>query len=251
MGSNIANVLLILGIAALITPIICKEKAIHRDALAVLAASALLFGLTYLKVLSPLIGCLMLIMLVGYLIYCYRAERKSTIMPVSDLPLGSEHGNALQEAGSQAGLAISIVMSVSGIAMLVFGADFLVKGASNIARIYGVSEATIGLSLVAVGTSLPELTASISAAVKNNSDVIIGNILGSNLSNIMCILGVTAMIKPIPLDGKITAFDVPFALIVAGVSVGVILVFRKFGKLTGLLFLLSYIAYIAWMYGNS
>ena len=99
--------------------------------------------------------------------------------------------------------------------MLVFGADFLVEGASNIARQVGISEAVIGLTLVAVGTSLPELAAAISAACKKNSDVIIGNILGSNLFNILFILGITSTIKPVPLSGQIADFDVPLNLGVA------------------------------------
>lgn len=251
VGSNIANILLILGFAAVITPIICKDKAIQRDALAVFGTTLLLFGLTYLQIISQLTGGLMLMLLIGYLVYSYMAERHYKTVSASGLPPSPVDENETQESDRQMGLGLSIIMCVIGIAMLVFGADFLVKGASTIVRNLGISEAVIGLSLVAVGTSLPELAASISAAIKKNSDVIIGNILGSNLFNILSILGLTAIIKPIPLQGQITDFDIPFALVVAAVSLAIIFFLKSFGRVTGLLFLIIYSAYIAWMYMNT
>lgn len=246
VGSNIANILLILGVAAMITPVICKDKAIKRDAIAVLVATIILFALTYFQVVSRPLGGLMILTLTGYLIFSYISERKSKLVTQSSL--GAFDEGEVQEYQSKWGIGLSVLLSVIGIAMLVFGADFLVKGASSIARNFGVSEAVIGLSLVAVGTSLPELAASIAAAMKKNSDVIIGNILGSNLFNILCILGVTALIKPIPLEGQIIAFDIPIALGVAIVALVIIFMFHKFSRITGLIFLSSYAAYISWLF---
>ncbi len=248
VGSNIANILLILGLAAVITPIICKDKAIHRDALAVVAASVVLLGLSYLQIVSALAGGLMVATLIAYLVYSYKAECKDKLATSSGVLIDTAHEHEAEEFESKMGLGVSIVMSIVGIAMLVFGADFLVQGASNVARSFGIPEAVIGLSLVAVGTSLPELATAISAALKKNSDVIIGNVLGSNLFNILSILGITALIKPIPVTGQIATFDIPFALGIAVASFLIIVLFKKFGRLTGLLFLGVYIVYIAWMY---
>lgn len=254
VGSNIANVLLILGLAAVITPIICKDKAIRRDAFAVVMATLVLFGLSYWQVISQITGGLMVLALIGYLVYSYRSEQRDKRALAAAAPAGVEpettHEQGAEEFASKMGLWVSILMSIVGIAMLVFGANFLVEGASNVARSFGIPEAVIGLSLVAVGTSLPELVTAISAALKKNSDVIIGNVLGSNLFNILSILGITALIKPVPLTGQIAAFDIPFALGIAIASLGIIFLFKKFGRLTGALFILTYAIYIGWMYTN-
>ena len=247
VGSNIANILLILGLAAIITPVICTDKAIQRDAAAVVIASVLLLGLPYMKIVSQVTGCVMVFLLIAYLVYSYRAERKDKLALTKNLNERT-HELEVEEYENQMGLVFSIGMSVVGIAMLVFGADFLVKGASNVARQFGIPEAVIGLSLVAVGTSLPEMATAISAALKKNSDVIIGNILGSNLFNILCILGVTAVIKPVPFTGQIASFDIPFTLSIAIVSFMLIVFFKKFGRLTGIVFILMYIIYIWWIY---
>jgi cation:H+ antiporter len=251
VGSNIANILLILALAAVITPIICIDKAIRRDSIAVVGASIILLILSYLGMINQIAGAIMFTTLVAYLVYSYQTERreKSAIMALGNI--GTVHEHEAEQFDNNIGLTTSIFMSIAGIAMLVFGADFLVEGASNIARSFGISEAIIGLSLVAVGTSLPELAAAISAAMKKNSDVIIGNILGSNLFNIFAILGIASIIKPMPVAGQIATFDIPFALGIAIISMAVILMLKKFGRVTGLILLSIYALYIAWMYlGN-
>lgn len=250
VGSNIANILLILGIAAVITPIICQDRAVRRDAFAVVSASFVLLGLSYMQIIPQVAGGMMLMALVAYLVYSYKAERKDKAEGVSAIIAGTAHEHEAEEFQSKMGLGASILMSVAGIAMLVFGADFLVEGASNVARKFGISEAVIGLSLVAIGTSLPELATAISASLKNNSDVIIGNVLGSNLFNILSILGITAMIKPIPVTGQIAAFDIPFSVVVAVMALVIVFYFKKFDRLAGGIFLASYVAYIGWMYSN-
>lgn len=250
VGSNIANILLILGLSAIISPVICKDKAIHRDAIAVFFSSILLLVLSYLQIISQIVGAIMITALIGYIVYSYRAERKDKLVTQSAALTGTVHEHEAEEFQSKMGLGLSILVSLLGITMLVFGADFLVEGASNVARGLGISEAVIGLSLVAVGTSLPELVTAISAAFKKNSDVIIGNILGSNLFNILFILGVTSLIKPVPIMGQIASFDIPFCLGIAGITMGIILLLKKFNRLSGVLFLSVYMFYIMWMYMN-
>lgn len=248
VGSNIANVLLILGVSALFCPVICADQAIKRDMMAVVFVSALLFVLTFIGMASAMVGTVMVVMLIAYIVYSYSADlRDKKALPATSPDTVHEH--EAQEFSNKLGLGISILMSVGGIIMLVFGADLLVEGASAVARQAGISEAVIGLTLVAVGTSLPEFAAAISAALKRNSDVIIGNVLGSNLFNILGILGVTAIIKPIPLAGHIASFDVPINLGVAVITFMIIYLAQRISRMTGMIFLLSYILYIGWLYG--
>lgn len=239
VGSNIANILLILGVGAMISPIICSDKIILRDAVAVFIASALLFFLSFVGLISRPIGVVMLVALLGYLIYAYMSERRSR-------KITSEH--QIEDFKNKMSLGMALLVSGLGIAMLIYGADILVLGATSIARQMGVSEAVIGLSLVAVGTSLPELAAAISASLKKESDVIIGNILGSNLFNILNILGVTAMIKPVPITGQIASFDIPFCLLITGLCLATIFFAKKIARITGFLFIVFYAAYIAWIF---
>ncbi len=249
VGSNIANVLLILGVSAVIGPVICAAQPIRRDALAVVAVSALLVMLTFAGSISALAGAGMVALLVAYLVYSYNAEmREKKALPVKAQSTVHEH--EAQEFSNTLGLGVSILMSVIGIAMLVFGADFLVEGASNIARQMGIPEAVIGLTLVAVGTSLPELATAISASIKKHSDVVIGNVLGSNLFNILSILGITAIIKPVPLSEPIAGFDVPLNFAIAVLVLAIIYFVQKISKMTGVLFLVAYALYIGWLYTN-
>jgi len=247
VGSNIANVLLILGLAGVLTPVYCHHKAIHRDALVGVIASVALLVLSYVGIISRLSGAVMLLALIVYLVYSYRLERREK-WASSQKATPTLHEQEVDELSSKMSLRTSIVLAIVGIIMLVFGADSLVEGASNVARQFGISEAVIGLSLVALGTSLPELATAISAAIKKHSDVIIGNVLGSNLFNILSILGVTSMIKPIPVTGQIATFDIPLALAIAFILLVIILVLKKIGRITAVLFIVSYFSYIAWLY---
>lgn len=251
VGSNIANILLILGLAAAISPVICRDKAIFRDASAALIASGCLIILSYMGVISQISGIIMLTALISYLTYSYVSEKKDKRLAAnssSSIEQETLHENEAGEFDSNMSLKISIIVTITGILMLVFGADFLVKGATNIARDMGISEAVIGLSLVAIGTSLPELATAVSASLKKNSDVIIGNVLGSNLFNILSILGITAIIKPIEISKDLAVFDIPFAFVTALIALAIILIFKKFNRVIGYVFLLSYVTYIAWMF---
>lgn len=250
VGSNIANVILILGLAALINPVSCKDGVILRDSMAVIFASILLFLLSFMGVISAPAGAFMFLSLIGYIFYSYKAERrkKAELLKKNG---DTVHEHEAEEFSSNMGMPLSIAISVGGIAMLVYGADLLIGGATNLARSIGISEAVIGLSLVAVGTSLPELATSISAALKKHSDVIIGNILGSNLFNILSILGISAMIKPVPIAAQIAAYDIPFMLAIAAISSAIIFFFKGFGKTTGAAFIFTYVVYLVWLYMQS
>ncbi len=252
IGSNIANILLILGVAAVITPVLCHDKAIKRDAISVVAASVAFLAFAYLGTISRLAGFGMVAALVAYLVYSYMSERKDkaliTNLDESAPDVETAHEHEADEFEGNYSLPVSILIAVVGIIMLVFGADFLVRGATNVARAFGISEAVIGLSLVALGTSLPELATAIAAAVKKNTDVIIGNVLGSNLFNILSILGITAMIKPIPIGHHLVQFDIPMALGISIFTVVVIVALKQFNRLLGALCLIAYVAYMAMLF---
>ena len=128
------------------------------------------------------------------------------------------------------------------------GLILLVSGAVSIATQFGISEAVIGLTLVAVGTSLPELATAIIASLRRHTDVVIGNILGSNLFNILAILGITAMIKPLPFTGQIAEQDVWLMLASSAFLMAVIVTGRKIGRGEGVLLLVLYISYVSWLY---
>lgn len=246
VGSNIANVFLILGVAGLIHPIACGDRAILRDSAAVVVVSLLLWGAAFYGVVDRAIGGAMIALLVAYLVYAYFAERQAKAKAEHNGETVYEH--EVEEFDDKLGLTPSLLISVVSIVMLVFGADFLVEGASNIARALGVSDAVIGLSLVAIGTSLPELATAISASIKKHSDVVIGNVLGSNLFNILAILGITAIVTPIPVGSQMANVDIPIALGVAVVTLLVVALYKQVARPMGALFLAAYVAYIAWLY---
>lgn len=248
VGSNIANVLLILAVAALITPIACADVAIKRDAVTVVAASALVLLAVQFDPIGRVFGGLFVIAIAGYIYYSYWAEKRQKALSPSGHVLHEDMGLEAEKKAPHGSLAVSLAIAVGGIVVLIVGARFLVDGATSIARAYGVSEAIIGLSLVAVGTSLPELAAAGIGAWRKQTDLVVGNILGSNLYNILGILGITSLISPIPVDPRVAGLDVPIMLGVAVLTAFVIFAFRRFGRATGLVSLLGYAVYVGWMF---
>lgn len=247
VGSNIANVMLILATAAIITPLACSDPAIRRDALMVVLASITLLLLDFAFGGTGLLsGLAMLALLGGYIYYSYRKDQASKALTA---PQEGVHEKEVHEyEGIKINLPIALIMAIGGIAILILGADWLVTGATSIARDFGISEAVIGLTLVAVGTSLPELAASVIGAIRRQTDVVIGNILGSNMFNILGILGVASIIKPIPIDGRIATLDIPIMLGVAIGAATLIWLRPALGRLAGVICLGLYIAYVVWMF---
>lgn len=247
VGSNIANILLILGVAAVIRPIPCGHAGIRRDALAVLAASLILASLSFFHEISRISGSLMLLLLLGYLYQAYRLEKKATVSEKLQMQELEAHIEDEIHAARDHTLK-SVVLVLVGLGLLVVGADWLVTGASAIARHFGVSEAVIGLTLVALGTSLPELTTAFIASFKGHSDIIIGNVLGSNLFNILGILAVTAMIAPLALGGRIVELDLWLMLGTAVLLYPLIRTGHVINRLEGGVCLALYAAYIGLMF---
>ncbi|MEQ9520305.1 MAG: calcium/sodium antiporter [Parvibaculum sp.] len=244
VGSNIANILLILGVTALIMPIACVGPDIRRDAIAVVVVSAMLAALSFMDDIGILVGAAMLAGLVIYMVRVYLAER------------AQKGDDAAIIAGVQAShhapseLWKAMLFCLGGLIFLVTGADFLVDGATALAEGWGVPQAIIGLTLVAVGTSLPELAASLVAAFRRQSGIVIGNVLGSNLFNILGVLGVTVVISPLPFVGRIAETDVWIMGAIALALLLVIMVWRRIGRVVGLVFLGTYTLYVMSLYAN-
>lgn len=201
VGSNIANVLLILGICALIAPMKVKPLALRRDAVTVVAASIFFLVLVSGSLLGRADGVFLLIALLVYLIWAYRSERNYT----SSAELNIAEAEVVQELPKSVAWTVTAV--IIGLLLLISGSQVLLIGAVGIAENLGISEAVIGLTLVAVGTSLPELSISVIAALRGHADVAIGNILGSNIFNLFGILGVSALLQPLPVHMRILQFD--------------------------------------------
>ena len=236
IGSNIANIGLILGLTALICPIVVKGmKEVTMNGLVMIAASVLLLLLSLNGKLSRIEGILLFMLILVYTIISIRNGRKNE-SPASD-----------NMEASMRPLAAFLLLILS-CAMLSYGADLLVKGASSLASALGVSDKVIGLTVVAFGTSLPELAASVAAALKKQMDISIGNIIGSNIFNILCVLGVSCSITPITFQFSTYLRDLIIMLAFAIVLVLMVQPWKQTGKLSrlsGLILFLGYAVY-AW-----
>nr|WP_303649489.1 calcium/sodium antiporter [Asticcacaulis machinosus] len=237
VGSNIANILLIMGVGALIYPMDSKSASIQRDVAVMIVATIGLLVLAYRGGIDRLDAQIMLGCLITYLVVVYVLERGNP-----------EQEPSTQDNPAELGIFMAMAWVSLGLLALVVGADSLVKGATNIARSFGVSEGVIGLTLVAVGTSLPELTVTMIAAFKRQSDMALGNLIGSCIFNILAILGLTALVAPIAIDARFTQVDIPIALGVAVLAGLCIYIFGKIGRLIALGFLAAYASYMAFLF---
>lgn len=240
IGSNISNVLLILGVCAMITPMAVKPSALSRDGAVVLGSTLVLMIVIAGGNLGRLDAVILLTLLAAYLFWAYRSEKGSP-----DSPAAKVHIAEAEEIEKKPSGALAIILSiVGGLVLLIGGSNVLLKGAIGIAESYNISEAVIGLTLVAVGTSLPELSISVLAAFRKHTDVAIGNILGSNIFNVLGILGVSALIQPLSVNTRILAFD---QWVLLGLSLLVMLFLytsRKLSRWEGGILFLCYVAYI-------
>ena len=229
VGSNIANILLIVGLSALVWPIRVLGGTLRRDTGVMMAAALVLIPVFWLGAIGRLSGAVLVAGLIAYLVWAY---------------LRPGAGKAEDDPSPMVPLWQSALWVAVGLVALMLGARFLVDGAVSIARGYGVSEAFIGLTIVAVGTSLPELATSLIAALRRQSEIAIGNIVGSNIFNVFGILGVTAVIAPIPVAPRFLTFDLPVMIAVSLVLTGLLLTRPVIGRGVGVALLAGYAAYV-------
>ncbi|MEO0465839.1 MAG: calcium/sodium antiporter [Pseudomonadota bacterium] len=190
VGSNIANILLVVGMAAMLAPIVVSPRALGRDTLAMVLFTAAFILLAWFDLFTRPVGAVLVLAVLGYIVVSLLMDRGD------QNAVGDMHREEAEMVEPGMPLALALLFAVAGIAGVVFGAQFLVEGAVQLAEQFGLSETVIGLTLVAIGTSLPELATSIIAATKGRSDVALGNILGSNIFNLAGIVGVTALVHP-------------------------------------------------------
>tara|TARA_B100000678_G_C18219766_1_gene506697 strand:+ start:1827 stop:2747 length:921 start_codon:yes stop_codon:yes gene_type:complete len=226
VGSNIANSLLILGGAALIMPIVLAGVG-RRDSIVALIATIAVWAINWFGLVSPYIGVALLVALVLYIVWRYRhppaqAEEEDTSAPQN--------------------FFLSLVLFAAGVAALIFGGGWLVTGSIAIASDLGVSETVIGLTIVAVGTSLPELAASAAAALRGHAGLALGNVLGSNIFNLLLIGGVTMSVAPVPLPPELLTFGWPVVFASAVLLALMCRFMHRIGRLFALLMLAAFAA---------
>ena len=236
VGSNTANILLVLGVSALISPVKVDIQSFKRDGLFLTLSTLAIILASFIGQINFLFGGVLVLSLIGYVVYSYISDRKNQ-KALQETETQEEPSGAMTDT-----IWFSLGQTFLGIALTVLGARFLVNSAIQLAQAWCVSQAVIGLTIVAVGTSLPELITSVMSSVKGHNDVAFGNVVGSNIYNALFILGVTALFIPINLSEGMDK-DIWIMTAVTLALIGVALLFKKFSRLVGFLFLLAYAVY--------
>ncbi|MGL5674658.1 MAG: calcium/sodium antiporter, partial [Plesiomonas shigelloides] len=270
VGSNIFNVLFILGLAAIITPLAISRQLIRQDVPLMVLASMLVFYMIRDGVLSRLDAGILVVLLLAYTVFLFvqgkRTEATERASGANNSVAPSASGAALSDAASteqddEVDALIrgthptwqNLLWIVGGLACLVAGANLLVNSAVNIARAFAVSEAVIGLTIVAVGTSLPEVMTSIVASIKGQRDIAVGNVVGSNIFNLLAVLGVSGVLSSNGLAGneQLVQQDFPVMLAVALLCVPLFFTGAILSRIEGALFFILYLAYTLFLIGGA
>lgn len=270
VGSNIFNVLFILGLAAIITPLAISRQLIRQDVPLMVLASMLVFYMIRDGVLSRLDAGILVVLLLAYTVFLFvqgkRTEATERASGANNSVAPSASGAALSDAASteqddEVDALIrgthptwqNLLWIICGLACLVAGANLLVNSAVNIARAFAVSEAVIGLTIVAVGTSLPEVMTSIVASIKGQRDIAVGNVVGSNIFNLLAVLGVSGVLSSNGLAGneQLVQQDFPVMLAVALLCVPLFFTGAILSRIEGALFFILYLAYTLFLIGGA
>ena len=243
VGSNIANILLILGVSSLILPLAVNPASFKRDSIAMGGSALLATGAVLLDVIGTVPGAILIACLVGYIWWAYKSESASHDAEAHRHEAEAED----RPVPPNTGPVILGGMIIAGLAAAIFGAGLLVDGATVLASAAGVSESVIGLTVVAIGTSLPELIACVIAVIRKHADVALGNVVGSNIYNLCGILGLTAVIHPIEVPAEIARIDI---WVMLGVTALLIVQLRsgwRLSRIEGALLVLLYCGYTAFL----
>jgi cation:H+ antiporter len=245
VGSNLFNVLFILGISALITPLLVNQQLIRQEVPVMIAVSLLLWALAADGGIGRWDGVLLTGLILAYTVLLIRQSRAET------KAVRAEYEEAFfpKENGWDAHWGLQVLLILGGLALLVLGSRWLVEAAIAFARHLGVSELVIGLTIVAAGTSLPEVATSVTAAVRGERDIAVGNVVGSNIFNILSVLGLSAVVAPstLTVSPAVLAFDLPVMVAVAVACLPVFFTGNLIARWEGGLFLAYYAAYTAYL----
>lgn len=245
VGSNIFNVLFILGLCAVFAPLTVASQLIRWDVPLMILASGLVWVFSLNGVLSPVEGIFFILSLAAYTGFLIVKSRKESNKVQQEF----EREYKVVGELSPRLLAWNTLVLIVGLVFLIFGAGWFVDGAVRFAKLLGVSDTIIGLTIVAAGTSLPEVATSVLATLKGEREIAIGNVVGSNLFNIMAILGITSAVSPkgLSISSDLMGFDIPFMVVVALASLPIFWTGFKINRWEGILFLGSYIAYCIYL----
>jgi cation:H+ antiporter len=249
VGSNIFNVLLILGLSALIVPLVVDQKLVRFDVPLMIAVSLLMYWMAWDGLISRVEGAVLFAGLLGFLGWCIAAGRDAPaeIQQEYGEAFGGQPETVASSAPQKRLRIVDLLLIVVGLVLLVLGARWLVHSASDLASRFGVSELVIGLTIVAGGTSLPELATSVIAALRGERDIAVGNVVGSNLFNILGVLGLSAVVAPagVAVAEQALRFDIPVMVAVAAACLPIFFTGHRIARWEGLLFVGYYVAYTA------
>ncbi|OBX19182.1 sodium:calcium antiporter [Erythrobacter sp. QSSC1-22B] len=249
VGSNIANTLLILGAAAVLAPIAIRQGAALRDTGVALVATLALAGIAWTGLSGLGLGLALLASLIVYVGYCYREERVQAPEVIHNAPydrsLALELADPTLHQPASPGWLRPVLLTLAGLAVLVVGGRLLVTGAIDLAQMAGLSETLIGLTIVAIGTSLPELVTSVIAARKGEPEVAFGNVVGSNIYNILGIGGVTMMVAPQAIPADLLPFDIGIMALSAVAVMALAWFLSGVNRIAGIALVLGYAAFLA------
>ncbi len=243
VGSNIFNILFILGVSALITPLVVHRQLIRQEVPLMIGVSLLLWALAVDGGISRWDGLLFVVLLLAYTIVVIRQSRRETAanhevttVP-ADPPAWDRHWG------------VQLLLVLAGLGLLVLGSTWLVDAAVTLARHLGTSELVVGLTIVAMGTSLPEVATSVMAALRGERDIAVGNVVGSCIFNVLAVLGIAASVAPgeLPVSPAMSAFDLPVMVAVAAACLPIFFTGHLIARWEGALFLAYYAAYTAYL----
>lgn len=239
VGSNVANVGLVLGLAAALKPFTVEKGAVTRELWMSLAGALLFYGLCFDKMSSRLDGLILFAGIIAFTTFCVTAERKRI-----SAEKAQRHGAPAEAAAGGPSLPVSAVLVVVGLAMLIGGARLMTDSAVFISRELGVSELAIGLTVVALGTSLPEVAASVVGVLRGEAEMAVGNVLGSNIFNLFMVIGGVSLINPLPVDAATVNYQIPIMIGFSVAIVAPLVVFRRMPRVFGIALLAGYIGFV-------
>lgn len=247
VGSNIINVLCILGLSAIVTPLVVSSQLIRREVPLMVAASIALLLLSLDGNVSRIDGLILFGGLVAYVVWSVRTSRRDNLQVQSEFEHGAFQPTKTRMKGSV--MLAQVGTIIGGLALLGLGSNWLVSGAVTVAIHVGLSELVIGLTIVALGTSLPEFVTSVMAAYRGEREIAVGNVVGSNLFNILCVLGLSGVISPDGIAVSRTAlrFDIPVMIAVAVACLPIFFTGNLIARWEGWVFFLYYLAYTTYL----
>lgn len=246
VGSNICNVLLILGLSALVAPLVVAQQLVRIEVPLMIGVSVLMLLLALDGVVGRLDGALLFSGVIAYTVWAIRRSRRESKL------IQDEYAASIGEglpAENPHGLLWQFALIAAGLGLLGLGSNGLVNGAVALAKSFGISELVIGLTIVSIGTSLPELATSVMASLRGQRDIAVGNIVGSNLFNILAVLGLTAVVAPtgVPVEAGALQFDIPVMIAVAIACLPIFFTGHLIARWEGALFLSYYVAYLGYL----